>query len=77
MATKKAKPKFKVGDAVTLEWGFRRVPAVILEDRGQLGVGGRRIYRIEMPVDSSDPVQFEIPEVDLAPAEAETELQPA
>lgn len=57
-------PRFRVGDMVTLRYGLSDVPARIIEDRGPLGVRGRRLYRV-LIVDDRD---FEVPEEDLQPA---------
>ena len=43
---KEPAPRFRVGDWVSLLYGLRKVRAQIIEDRGPLGVGGRRIYRL-------------------------------
>jgi hypothetical protein len=39
-------PRFKVGDLVTYIFGDGQVTGRIVEDRGCLGVGGRRLYGI-------------------------------
>ena len=36
--------KFRVGDHVRMLHGFRGMIAEIVEDRGPIGVGGRRLY---------------------------------
>ena len=61
---RRSPPRFHVGDMVTLRYGLSDVPARIIEDRGPLGVRGRRLYRVLM-VDDRD---FEVPEEDLEPA---------
>jgi hypothetical protein len=38
--------KFKVGDRVRVEFGYGLVPAVITEDRGNIGYGGRRLFAV-------------------------------
>ena len=40
----------------------------IVEDRGAIGVGGRRLYRIEAPLDAEDPLVLELPDEQLQPA---------
>ncbi len=47
-----AETRFAKGDRVTFEWGLRFVQGVIKEDRGPIGVRGRRLYLIEFPLDS-------------------------
>ena len=39
---------FREGDHVSFPYGSVRVEGVITEDRGNLGVGGRRLYRIKV-----------------------------
>lgn len=38
----------KVGDRVALRFGARKVPAMVVHDYGDLGVGGRRILRVRL-----------------------------
>jgi ArsR family transcriptional regulator, zinc-responsive transcriptional repressor len=61
--SKKQSPKFRVGDLVSVAYGSRRITAEIVEDRGQLGIHGRRLYRVRPGEDDS--TSFEIPEDDL------------
>lgn len=63
------KPRFRVGDWVSMSYGVRRVWAQIIEDRGPLGVNRRRLYRIRIDDDSGEPITTEVPEVDLTPVE--------
>ncbi len=37
---------------------------MVVEDRGHLGVNGRRLLRIRRRFDEENEVEFEIPEVD-------------
>jgi hypothetical protein len=41
------KGRFRGGDVVLFQWGLRRVGGVVKEDRGPIGVRGRRLYSIE------------------------------
>jgi hypothetical protein len=59
---KNQKPKFKVGDAVSFQLVSRRAHGVIVEDRGNLGVGRQRVYDVLVKYDSSDPMHFEMEE---------------
>jgi len=59
------KPSFHVGDKVALTFGIRRVQGRIVEDRGPLGVGGRRIYGVRLDMDPYDSMFVERPEDDL------------
>lgn len=69
MATVNASaPLFRVGDAVSFVHGVRRVWAQIIEDRGDLGINGRRLYRVRVEREATEPRDFEMPEDDLSPA---------
>lgn len=49
---------YREGDRVSVLWGGTPVEAVIIEDRGDLGVGGKRLYRVRMRFDDiSDPLE--------------------
>ncbi len=62
---------FRVGDRVRLLWGVTPVEATVVEDRGNLGVGGRRVYRIRVHLedgvtdDEAEPIETERPVDDL------------
>ena len=64
----KTKPRFKVGDWVFYPFVREKIRARILEDRGQLGHQGRRLYRIEIQLTDCEPDRFEAAEEDLTPA---------
>jgi hypothetical protein len=55
MTTRKPKPKFKVGDRVRFDWPSYKVWGTIIEDRGPLGVNGRRLYVVSSPSDPFEP----------------------
>ena len=57
-------PLFHVGDQVSFQFGARRVVGEVVEDRGKIGVGGRRLLRVNAPMDS-EPLIIELPEEDL------------
>src|SRR5687767_12222472 len=67
-STAKAAPRFRVRDWVSYLYGSRRLLAQVVEDRGQIGVGRRRLFRVQIDQDQEDPTTTEIPEVDLEPA---------
>ena len=56
---------FREGDRVSLLWGVTPVEGVIVEDRGNLGVGGRRLYYVQVQLDDN------ITEPMVIPAEAD------
>ncbi len=46
------------GDRVRLLWGVTPVEGIIVEDRGNLGVGGRRLYRVRVQLDEiTEPIE--------------------
>ena len=63
-----SEPRFQVGSQVVFRFGQERLKGFIVEDRGAIGVGGRRLYRIEAPFDDETPLVLELPREDLQPA---------
>jgi hypothetical protein len=58
-----ANDRINVGDRVSVLFGVRWVPAVVVEDRGNLGVGGRRILGIQQVVPADEEMgPYEVPE---------------
>jgi hypothetical protein len=51
----------RVGSHVTFAWGRQKIEGKIVEDRGAIGVGGRRLYRIVAPLDPEDQIVIELP----------------
>jgi len=68
MSANKNRPQFKVGDWVSFPFGFQNAVARIIEDRGAIGVKGRRLYRVELLRDGVEPDRFEVREDDLVSA---------
>jgi hypothetical protein len=63
-----AEVKFRVGDRVKFRIGIRIAEGVVKEDRGPIGVKGRRLYTVEFCPDPVDPDQLfrlELPAVDM------------
>lgn len=60
----------KVGDIVQFIYGRGKVTGTVKEDRGPIGVKGRRLYLVEFSPDPDSPSQIELPEAQL-------ELSPA
>ncbi len=58
---------FKVGDRVEFGFGSSDVIGVIIEDRGPIGIGGRRLYGIKFPLGAEEPLYVELPEVEFTP----------
>ncbi len=57
----------RVGGRVYWRGLFNKVPARIIEDRGNIGVGGRRLYRIQVRDTGSADRTFEVPAQELTP----------
>jgi hypothetical protein len=70
-SVKKGSPHFHVGDWVKFDYGPKKVSARIVEDRGLLGIQGRRLYRVQLDKELGEASTFEVPENEL-----ETELPP-
>lgn len=51
--TPKTPGPFRVGDRVRMPFGSQFIEATIVEDRGDLGVGGKRLYGVCFRVDDS------------------------
>lgn len=64
-STKRRPPVFHIGDWVKFDYGPKKVSARIVEDRGPLGVQGRRLYRVQLDEKLGDASTFEIPENEL------------
>jgi hypothetical protein len=58
-------PLFTKGDPVSFLFGAGSVTGQIVEDRGQLGVGGRRLYGIRFEINPGDQGYIEMPEEEL------------
>lgn len=60
--TKTAPKPPRVGSRVSFLWGFSPREGKIVEDRGAIGVGGRRLFRIDAPIEPEDEIVIELPE---------------
>jgi hypothetical protein len=64
--TSSRKKPLRVGARVSLRLGLQSVRGTIIEDRGRLGVGGRRLWRVRLELtDVAEPIEIEVPESDL------------
>jgi hypothetical protein len=63
-AVKRPPSRFKVGDIVEFLFGAQLILGQITENRGPIGVGGRRFYNIRID-EGEDGTVFELPEEDL------------
>lgn len=67
--TSSRKKTLRVGARVSLRFGRSSVRGTIIEDRGPLGVGGRRLWRVRLEMsDVAEPIEIEVPESDLSVA---------
>ncbi len=57
----RTKRRPKVGDRVRFKWGTATVGGVIVEDRGCIGVGGRRLLLIRAHLDEFSEIMLELP----------------
>jgi hypothetical protein len=74
-SAEKTKPAlYKVGDRVSFLFGNGHVTGKIVEDRGCLGVGGRRLYGIRFELYPGDDSYIEVPEEELTAGTAEQVL---
>jgi hypothetical protein len=55
---------FRVGDRVRIPFGTEQVEATVVEDRGNLGEGGKRIYRLMFQLDDVSGEMFAVRGVD-------------
>jgi hypothetical protein len=74
-ASRNLSRRFKVGDWVSFDSGLRRVTAQIVEDRGALGVHGRRLFRVRPKPSRDESLDFEIAEEELQTATEPEELK--
>ena len=49
---------------------------VIVEDRGPIGVQGRRLFQVSIPMDPHEPMMVELPENEMEAVNGETEPVP-
>ena len=61
---------FRVGDRVRFLFGTTTLRGIIVEDRGAIGVGGRRLLRVQFSFLAEEPMFIEIPEDELEVASA-------
>ncbi len=67
MSTTQGESTFRVGDRVAIRLGRRTLTGVIVEDRGGIGVRGRRLFRVDIPMDPFEPMEVELPEDEMEP----------
>lgn len=62
----------RIGDHVSFVYGLKRIAGSIVEDRGKVGMGGRQLFLVEVPLQFGDPMRFELPadELQYEPSES-------
>jgi hypothetical protein len=71
MPKTKTERKFRTGDRVRFRYGIRWIRGTVTEDRGPIGVGGRRLYGVEFRFGGGpEPRYSEFPAEDLRPVPA-------
>ncbi len=60
--------QYHVGDWVRFKWGVTPVVGIIIEDRGHIGVAGRRLWRIRVRLDDYDVRTVTLPEEEMEPS---------
>jgi hypothetical protein len=57
----------QIGDAVSFDYGGLTIVGRVVEDRGPIGVGGRRLFRVRVEMEAgADPTFIELPETALS-----------
>ncbi len=70
MAVPHRKPgKYRVGDRVRILYGRPGAVGEVIEDRGNIGVKGRRLYTVRVKLDEWNDSTAEYPESSLEPVE--------
>jgi hypothetical protein len=64
-SSRSSSPFFKKGDLVSFQFGAGAVTGQVIEDRGCLGVHGRRLYGINFEIHPNEPAYIEMPEEEL------------
>ena len=57
--------EFKIGDRVAVRPGFYNAIGTIVEDRGFIGAGGRRLWTIKVELDPPNVIYIELPESEM------------
>ena len=68
--------KFIVGQQVLIKHGFRGMIGEVIEDRGPIGVHGRRLYAVRLRLDPWNEHTSELPEESLEATNGSQSLAP-
>ena len=74
VAVMSTRTRFAVGDLAVVELPAGASEVRVIEDRGPLGIGGRRLVRVEV-LEGDVPISFELPEELLLEATPERRQQ--
>ena len=66
--TREPKPRFRVGDWVSVLGAVGPKLAQVIEDRGPIGFRGRRLYTIRLEISPEAVLTPEVPEDEMEPA---------
>src|SRR4051812_3202404 len=66
-------PRYQIGDRVRFPFGQGKLDGVVVEDRGNLGVGGRRLLLVDTYLSPDIPQRFLMAEEEPEPAPEEPE----
>ena len=69
MTMKTGGHSFRVGDRVRVRFGPQSPIGTIVEDRGFLGSGGRRLFGVKVEFDRTNTFYMEVPEDELTAAD--------
>lgn len=61
--------RFHRGDRVRFRLAGRPLTGLVKEDRGPIGIGGRRLYLVEFRAEPESPSQVELPAEQLEPCD--------
>jgi hypothetical protein len=70
------KASFRAGDKVRVNFGDKKLDAVVNEVRGPVGFGGRRLYAVEVFMEPDEPFAMEVGETDLEKRGKEAPMDP-
>lgn len=76
MSTTHKYSPFRVGDRVRIDLGPHKLTGVIVEDRGAIGIQGRHLFRVDVPMDPFEPMTVELPEDEIEAARTEEGTAP-
>lgn len=58
---KRNSEQLRVGTPVNIRWGVQYVHGVITEERGPIGIGGRKLYQVNADLGEGSSLIIELP----------------